>query len=103
MNAAMRSQMNATTTIPDLQDEERWQAVLAHEKGADRSFVYAVRSTGVLCRPSCPSRRPRRAQVTFFDDAEAAVRAGYRPCRRCRPEDASGADPRLAWVRRVCA
>ena len=89
--------------IADLHDEGRWQAVLAHEKGADKSFVYAVRSTGVFCRPSCPSRRPRRAQVTFFDDAKAAVRAGYRPCRRCRPEDASGADPRLAWVRRVCA
>jgi AraC family transcriptional regulator of adaptative response/methylated-DNA-[protein]-cysteine methyltransferase len=84
----------------DRDDEERWRAVLAHERHADGSFVYAVRSTGVFCRPSCPSRRPHRAQVTFFDDAKAAVRAGYRPCRRCRPEQP---DPRLALVRRVCA
>jgi AraC family transcriptional regulator of adaptative response/methylated-DNA-[protein]-cysteine methyltransferase len=94
---------NATMMLPDLQDEGRWQAVLAHDGRRDGAFVYAVRSTGVFCRPSCPSRRPRRAEVTFFDHADAAVRAGYRPCRRCRPEDARGADPRLAMVRRVCA
>ena len=87
----------------DVNDEGRWQAVLAHDGRWDGRFVYAVRSTGIFCRPSCPSRRPGRAQVTFFVDAEAAVRAGYRPCRRCRPEHADPSDRRLAMVRRVCA
>jgi len=53
--------------------------------------VYGVSSTGVYCRPSCPSRRPYRSRVRFFDDASAAEIAGYRPCRRCRPDEAPGA------------
>jgi AraC family transcriptional regulator, regulatory protein of adaptative response / methylated-DNA-[protein]-cysteine methyltransferase len=60
-----------------------WQAVLAHDRGFDDRFVYAVRSTGVYCRPSCPSRRPRREQVVFYPDAAGAEQAGFRPCRRC--------------------
>jgi len=67
-------------------DEERcWQAVLARETDFDGAFVYAVRSTGIFCRPTCPSRRPRRAQVLFFGQPAAAEQAGYRACRRCRP------------------
>jgi AraC family transcriptional regulator, regulatory protein of adaptative response / methylated-DNA-[protein]-cysteine methyltransferase len=87
----------------DLNDERRWQAVLARDGRWDGLFVYAVRSTGIFCRPSCPSRRPKRARVTFFDGAEAAVQAGYRPCQRCRPEHPACSDPRLVLVRRVCA
>lgn len=85
--------------IPFATDDQRWRAVLARDAGADGAFVYAVRSTGVFCRPSCPSRRPGRAQVRFFATAAAAARAGFRPCRRCRPE---GDDPRTALVRKVC-
>jgi len=67
-------------------DEERcWQAVLERETGFDGAFVYAVRSTGIFCRPTCPSRRPRREQVIFFGRAAAAEQAGFRACRRCRP------------------
>jgi AraC family transcriptional regulator of adaptative response/methylated-DNA-[protein]-cysteine methyltransferase len=67
-------------------DEERcWQAVLGREPGFDGVFVYAVRSTGIFCRPTCPSRRPRRAQVLFFGQPAAAEQAGFRACRRCRP------------------
>jgi AraC family transcriptional regulator of adaptative response/methylated-DNA-[protein]-cysteine methyltransferase len=84
---------------PFATDDRRWRAVLARDPGADGAFVYAVRSTGVFCRPSCPSRRPGRAQVRFFITAAAAVRAGFRPCRRCRPE---GDDPKAALVRKVC-
>jgi len=86
-------------SIPFDTDDHRWRAVLARDAGADGAFVYAVRSTGVYCRPSCPSRRPGRAQVRFFITAAAAARAGFRPCRRCRPE---GEEPRAALVRKIC-
>ncbi|HEX9371470.1 MAG TPA: bifunctional DNA-binding transcriptional regulator/O6-methylguanine-DNA methyltransferase Ada [Roseiflexaceae bacterium] len=68
-----------------MNEERYWQAVLARESSFDGTFVYAVRSTGVYCRPGCPSRRPRRDQVMFFPQAAAAERAGFRACRRCRP------------------
>ena len=78
---------------------ERWQAVMARDRRFDGAFVYAVRSTGIYCRPSCASRRPRRTQVTFYPIPEAAEREGYRACRRCHPADANGADPAVAVVR----
>src|SRR6266700_1409410 len=64
---------------------EKWSLVLAKDTKADGRFVYAVKSTGVFCRPSCPSRRPRREMVEFFDSPVEAQRAGYRACRRCAP------------------
>lgn len=70
-----------------LDDEARWQAVERRDPAADGAFVYGVRSTGVYCRPTCPSRRPRRSQVIFFDGPTAAEGAGFRACRRCRPQD----------------
>jgi AraC family transcriptional regulator of adaptative response/methylated-DNA-[protein]-cysteine methyltransferase len=70
-------------------DEWRWQAFVARDRTADGRFVAAVRTTGIYCRPSCPSRRPLRDHVEFFESSAAAVRAGYRPCRRCRPERAA--------------
>ena len=81
---------------------ERWQAVLARDRRCDGAFVYAVRSTGIYCRPSCASRRPRRTQVTFFPIPEAAERAGFRACLRCHPADARGSDPQVALVRDAC-
>ncbi|MGE5146712.1 MAG: bifunctional transcriptional activator/DNA repair enzyme AdaA, partial [Candidatus Eiseniibacteriota bacterium] len=83
-------------------DEARWQAVLGRDSASDGAFVYAVRSTGVFCRPSCPSRRPKRANVAFFDLPEAAAASGFRPCRRCRPETVQSADPALRAVRKAC-
>ena len=83
-------------------DESRWQSVVAHDRAADGAFVYAVSTTGVFCRPSCVSRRPRREHVMFFDSTEAARRAGYRACRRCRPEDTASADPWAEKIRRAC-
>jgi AraC family transcriptional regulator of adaptative response/methylated-DNA-[protein]-cysteine methyltransferase len=78
---------------------ERWQAVLARDRRFDGAFVYAVRSTGIYCRPSCASRRPRRTQVSFYPIPEAAEREGYRACRRCHPADALGNDPTVTLVR----
>ncbi len=83
-------------------DDGYWRATLARDVAADHMFVYAVRSTGVYCRPSCPSRKPRRDQVVFFPAPEAAERAGFRPCHRCRPRDAGGADSRVQMLRRAC-
>src|SRR5215472_18454848 len=82
-------------------DEARWQMVLAREVSANAGIVYAVRSTGVYCRPGCPSRRPRRGNVVFFPIPEAAERAGFRPCRRCRPHEPD-ASPQATMVRRIC-
>jgi AraC family transcriptional regulator of adaptative response/methylated-DNA-[protein]-cysteine methyltransferase len=67
--------------------EEKWQLVLARDPNSDGKFFYAVRTTGVYCRPSCPSRRPQRARVDFFPTPEAAEQAGYRACHRCRPTE----------------
>ena len=70
--------------------EAAWQQVLARDRSADGSFVYAVRSTAIFCRPSCPSRRPDPSRVTFFRSAAEAVLAGFRACRRCRPDQQIG-------------
>jgi AraC family transcriptional regulator of adaptative response/methylated-DNA-[protein]-cysteine methyltransferase len=64
---------------------QKWSTVLARDARADARFVYAVKSTGVFCRPSCPSRNPRRENVVFFDSPAQAQQAGYRACRRCTP------------------
>ncbi len=83
------------------EQSRQWQAVARRDRAADGSFVYAVSTTGVYCRPSCPSRRPHQHNVAFFDSAAAAERAGYRACRRCRPKENTG-DPASAVVRRAC-
>jgi AraC family transcriptional regulator of adaptative response/methylated-DNA-[protein]-cysteine methyltransferase len=81
--------------------EELWNAVLSRDGSAD--FIYGVRSTGVYCRPGCPSRRPRRESVSFFSTPEVAEIAGYRECRRCRPRQGKAAPAGLAQVRDACA
>lgn len=63
----------------------RWQALVERDPKADGTFYYAVRSTGVYCKPSCASRLPLRKNVLFFESAAAAAEAGFRPCKRCRP------------------
>jgi AraC family transcriptional regulator, regulatory protein of adaptative response / methylated-DNA-[protein]-cysteine methyltransferase len=80
-----------------------WGAVLARDARFDGLFVYAVRSTGVYCKPSCASRRPRRAQVSFFASCEEAEGRGFRACRRCLPREPSAIDPAVELVLRVCA
>jgi AraC family transcriptional regulator of adaptative response/methylated-DNA-[protein]-cysteine methyltransferase len=80
-------------------EKGQWQAVLQRDARFDGAFVFAVRSTGVYCRPSCPARRPRREQVTFFAQPALARQAGYRPCRRCHPDDLL--TPSIALVNQV--
>jgi AraC family transcriptional regulator of adaptative response/methylated-DNA-[protein]-cysteine methyltransferase len=83
-------------------EENYWQAVLARDSRSNGTFVYAVRSTGIYCNPSCPSRRPQRDQVIFFPVPEAAEQAGFRPCRRCRPEETAKPESQVELVRRAC-
>jgi AraC family transcriptional regulator of adaptative response/methylated-DNA-[protein]-cysteine methyltransferase len=81
-----------------------WQQVLARDPRADGQFVYAVKSTGVYCKPSCPSRRPERKNVSFFPTPDAAESAGFRACLRCEPRLAQAkADPQAPAVERAAA
>lgn len=88
--------------MPIISTDAFWRLVLAHDRSADGAFVYGVRSTGIYCRPSCPSRRPKRDQVVFFALPEAAERQGFRECRRCKPRRTGMRDPRIETVARVC-
>jgi AraC family transcriptional regulator of adaptative response/methylated-DNA-[protein]-cysteine methyltransferase len=85
-----------------MRDDEYWQAVLRRDRLCDGQFVYAVRSTGVYCRPSCPARRPRQEQVVFFASPAAAAEAGFRACRRCQPDQPAPDEPNLATVQQIC-
>jgi AraC family transcriptional regulator of adaptative response/methylated-DNA-[protein]-cysteine methyltransferase len=84
-------------------DDAKWAAVLDHDASADGTFLYGVMTTGVYCRPSCPSRRPLRANVRFFADAAAARAAGLRACKRCHPDQASIAERHAEAVAKACA
>src|SRR5262245_32226525 len=81
----------APMSEPRLSDSESWRAVSARDARFDGQFVYAVRSTHIYCRPSCPSRRPTRANVSFYSSIGDAERAGYRACKRCDPRSETGA------------
>jgi AraC family transcriptional regulator of adaptative response/methylated-DNA-[protein]-cysteine methyltransferase len=83
-------------------DEARWDAVVRRDAGADGDFVYGVRTTGVYCRPSCPSRAARRENVVFHPGPAQAEAAGFRPCRRCRPNEAGLAERRAALIAAAC-
>src|SRR5260370_25909184 len=79
--------------------EKQWKVVLARDANADGKFVYAVGSTGIFCRATCPSRRPKRKLVEFFATPAAAERAGYRACKRCRPNEAN---PQVRKIEAAC-
>ncbi len=98
MSAVMKPQ---TSLFPD-DNEAKWNAVLSRDARFDGQFVFAVSSTGIYCRPSCPSRRPRRDRVSFFQLPEAAEQAGFRACRRCHPRNGRAIDPQSEMVQQVC-
>ena len=83
-------------------DEERWAAVQGRDPGAEGTFFYSVATTGVYCRPGCPSRRPRREHVRFHATCEEAENAGFRACRRCRPNEPPLAERHALAVARAC-
>ncbi len=80
----------------------RWEAVRRRDRAADGAFWYSVRTTGVYCRPSCGSRLPRRENVAFHASPAAAERAGFRPCKRCRPTDMPLAERQATAVAKAC-
>jgi AraC family transcriptional regulator, regulatory protein of adaptative response / methylated-DNA-[protein]-cysteine methyltransferase len=79
--------------MPSVTAGHAWEAVLNHDRRCDGTFVYGVKSTGVYCRPSCPSRRPARRHVMFFESPQRAEAAGFRACLRCRPQAPHGSVP----------
>lgn len=91
----------AAPTSP-VEDDPRWRAVLARDSAADGAFVYAVRGTGIYCRPSCPSRRPKPAGVEFHATPAAAEAAGFRACLRCDPKGVSPNQTMAQAVARAC-
>ncbi len=87
----------------DRQSDKRWEAVASRDRSADGTFYYAVRTTGVYCRPSCASRLPRRENVSFHASCAAAEAAGFRACKRCRPAERTPVEAQLAAVSKACA
>ncbi len=83
-------------------DQSRWAAVLARDVRTDGSFVYCVTTTGVYCRPSCAARRPQPQNVTFQQTAQAAEDAGFRACKRCRPDAGAQRPTHALAVERAC-
>jgi AraC family transcriptional regulator of adaptative response/methylated-DNA-[protein]-cysteine methyltransferase len=99
----MPKQASVVAQVSNFQKpDQRWQSVVHNDANADGHFVYAVVSTGIFCRPSCKSRRPNRENVQFYELPEAALAAGFRACKRCRPEHINPVDPRLASLRKAC-
>lgn len=93
--------MSTTPSVFDT-DESRWAAVARRDRSADGQFYYSVSTTGVYCRPSCASRRARRQNVSFHATQEDARKAGFRPCRRCKPDQPSLLEQYAAKVAAAC-
>jgi AraC family transcriptional regulator, regulatory protein of adaptative response / methylated-DNA-[protein]-cysteine methyltransferase len=85
-----------------LTDEERWEALIHRDKNADDAFFYSVKTTGVYCRPSCPARLARRENMAFHLTPKDAERAGFRACKRCKPNDPSAHGEQAAMVAKAC-
>jgi len=98
MNMATKTEMRAATTVSD----PRWAAVVARDAQADGKFFYSVTTTGVYCRPSCAARPARPENVQFHLTAADAERAGFRPCKRCKPGEPSLAEQHAAKVAELC-
>jgi AraC family transcriptional regulator of adaptative response/methylated-DNA-[protein]-cysteine methyltransferase len=99
ISASTRSEMD----VPRFSnDNDRWAAVAHRDENADGAFYYSVQTTGVYCRPSCPARRAHRENVRFHATCEEAERAGFRPCKRCRPNEASLSEQHAAAVAKAC-
>src|SRR3954453_9521791 len=99
MIAANDKRAAARTTT---ERDSRWASVAGRDRAADGKFFYSVRTTGVYCRPSCAARPPRPENVAFHASALAAREAGFRPCKRCRPDGPALADRRASQVADLC-
>jgi AraC family transcriptional regulator of adaptative response/methylated-DNA-[protein]-cysteine methyltransferase len=99
MSTVMKS---ATHAAPMTLDDRRWAAVVSRDGRADESFFFCVKTTGVYCRPSCPARTPKRENVVFHVTREAAAKAGFRPCKRCKPDQPALAQRHAATIAAAC-
>lgn len=88
--------------ILDLSQEQMWRSIVERDHQVDEQFVYGVLTTGIFCRPSCPSRQPKRENVLFFADIEQAHSAGLRPCKRCKPLGDSAQQVQLKIIKQAC-
>jgi AraC family transcriptional regulator of adaptative response/methylated-DNA-[protein]-cysteine methyltransferase len=102
MSSPMTEMREPDTSRAPARDEERWQAVKRRDPAFDGKFLFAVRTTGIYCRPSCASRPAKRENVTFFATGAQAENAGYRACKRCRPDKLGAPDPQMEAVKRAC-
>ncbi|EHP91913.1 Ada metal-binding domain-containing protein, partial [Methylorubrum extorquens] len=87
MQVAELARQPQAPVAPPADDAAKWAALKARDAQADGSFVYSVRTTGVYCRPSCPARPARPENVAFHATCAEAEAAGFRPCKRCRPNE----------------
>lgn len=100
MGMAARKQVDAASRYAT--DAQRWSAVQARDASADDVFYYAVRTTGVFCRPSCAARPAKRANVCFYATVNEAQKAGFRPCKRCKPDEATLRAKQAELIARAC-
>lgn len=98
----MEQEQTLSDELRMIDEEMRWRAVETRDASFDAIFFYGVRSTGVYCKPSCPSRRPRRAQVVFFASQDEAEAQKFRSCRRCHPRELKARDTRREMIERAC-
>ncbi|MCB5189940.1 bifunctional DNA-binding transcriptional regulator/O6-methylguanine-DNA methyltransferase Ada [Methylobacillus arboreus] len=85
-----------------IENDPRWQAVSHRDASLDGQFYYAVHSTGIYCRPSCPARKPKPEHVSFYPSALAAAQAGFRPCKRCKPDQILPQAPHMGLIMEAC-
>jgi AraC family transcriptional regulator, regulatory protein of adaptative response / methylated-DNA-[protein]-cysteine methyltransferase len=103
MSMPMTDTREPNTARAPARDQERWQAVKRRDPAFDGEFFFAVRTTGIYCRPSCASRPAKRENVLFFLTVADAEKAGYRACKRCRPDKLGAPDAQIEAVKRACA
>lgn len=96
-----RHQRSENLADDTLSENACWSSVVARDRARDGEFVFAVSTTGVYCRPSCPARRPRRESVSFYKHPEQAEKAGFRACLRCRPRSLAG-NPQAELAKEIC-
>lgn len=93
--------MSTSDAAEEYPTDEQWQAILSNDAAYENKFIYAVKTTGIFCRPSCKSKPPKRDNVLVFHNADAALAAKFRPCKRCKPT--GGQMPDEEWIDQVAA
>ena len=98
----MRTHVKETQLAARIVSDPRWAKIVARDKAADGSFYYSVKTTGVYCRPSCPARQARPENVQLYSTTTEAEAAGFRPCKRCKPDQPALAQQYAALVASTC-